>query len=218
MTRINGLTVFFAILFSVCLIGCSSKVIVYEPTMEMTLAEAISTTEKLIMTQHANWKPDNFFIRDDYMLWGYGVVTNQQGFATSLGYGTAYGSSKAVTRDVGNRVYYKSIKNVQMMSWTRKFKEWFVVSLIKVDGDFESTQHIYYTRNQDSAKLLVSSLNTIIRELADSDAKILQPESNSQSVPVGAAERLKSLNELYEKGLISKLEYNSKRQSILEDI
>lgn len=196
--------------------GCSSKVISYQSSNQMTLNDAILTTEELIMTQHENWRPDSFTIRNDYMLWGYGAATSTSGIATSFGYGVAYGTSKAVTRDIGNRVYYKNIKDVQLMTWSRKFKEWYVVSLIKTDGLNDSTQHIYYTRNQDSAKRLVDSLNIIRRELLDPANKIGLTETAKSGESTD--ERLISLKALYEQGLITEAEYHTKRQEILDSI
>lgn len=119
----------------VLLTGCGSTILAYEPTNKLTAREAYEEFDQLITTQHTDWRPKRLEINDRYIFW---------------------------SRDDGpEKFYFKELRSsAQLMSWHRKFKTWYVVSLIGKDGDVK--KHIYYTREQKQAERLVEAVNTII--------------------------------------------------------
>lgn len=132
----------------------------YSPK-EISINDANETVERLIMTQHRNWRPDYFVITDKYFGWDYGSV--QSGRSSGAVYNNVLvGSSQSTVRDVNERVYYLDVTNVQLYDWTRKFKQWYTVGLLDKNGNV--IKHVLRTRDLEDAELMVDSLNTILAE------------------------------------------------------
>jgi succinate dehydrogenase/fumarate reductase flavoprotein subunit len=146
--KINPIFRVLGLLFSLFLVGCGSDIIVYKPLSISNTQEASKTVEELTMSQPTGWRPDNIQIKDDYIYWSFGKRTECNQFAGCR----TYEDSK--------RIYYSSIKNIQLMSWHRKFKKWYVVSIIgKDDGVI---MHVFYTRDEDEGKHFADALNSVI--------------------------------------------------------
>ena len=138
----------------------SSSIISYTPQPVGNLNEAKDTVEELTLTQHQLWKPDYIELNDKYAAWGYGQISKTQGIAVASG-GIAGAESTTKTHNANERVYYNSIKEIQLMNWSRKFKKWYVVSLIGTDNQI--IKHVYYTQNMDSAKRFINAFQFIIK-------------------------------------------------------
>jgi hypothetical protein len=71
----------------------------------------------------------------------------------------AVGSGSSATRSAGTRIYYESTSDVVLYSWKRKFKQWYVVSLVG-----KMKQHMLRTRNLEEAKEMVDALEVVLHE------------------------------------------------------
>ncbi|EKO3500277.1 hypothetical protein VBP81_000196 [Vibrio fluvialis] len=148
------------LLVSTLLAACGTTPMNYSPK-EISINDANETVERLIMTQHRNWRPDYFVITDKYFGWDYGSV--QSGRSSGAVYNNVLvGSSQSTVRDVNERVYYLDVTNVQLYDWTRKFKQWYTVGLLDKNGNV--IKHVLRTRDLEDAELMVDSLNTILAE------------------------------------------------------
>jgi hypothetical protein len=137
--------------------GCTS-VIQYQPR-SMDVASAKELIDKLTMTQHPAWKPDYIEFNDTYVQWGYGAVTTGSGTGTVVG-GLAVSSGRSSTRSVGDRVYYNDVREIQLLDWTRKGKQWYVVSSLSTRGD---QTHLFRTRHIEDAQQYVDAIRTVMR-------------------------------------------------------
>ena len=148
---------------STLLVACGTTPITYSPK-DMSLNDANDTVERLVMTQHPNWRPDYFVIEDKCLGWDFGSV--QSGTFTGAVYNNLMvGSTKSSTRKVNERVYYSEIADVQLYDWTRKFKQWYTVGLVDKNG--KVLKHILRTRNLEDAEIMVDSINTVLLEHKD---------------------------------------------------
>ena len=161
-TVIRG--IFFPI-FLLFVTACGSNAISYQPTL-MSYSEALNVVEELTMTQHSEWKPDEFGITDKYVFWNYGFVTNSSSSAAIIADTAIVGKSQAETKLNNERIYFRTIKGVKLLDWQRKFKQWYVVSL--VDTEDRITKHALRTRSLDDAKRFMDAMESIIRERKDS--------------------------------------------------
>ena len=124
---------FFLSLLLLLVTACGSNSIPYQP-VAMDYNEALAVVEELTMTQHSEWKPDEFGIMDKYIFWNYGFVTNSSGSAAVIADTVVIGNSRAETKSNNERIYFKTIKGVKILDWQRKFKQWYVVSLVDTEG------------------------------------------------------------------------------------
>ncbi|EKO3466469.1 hypothetical protein D2H34_003531 [Vibrio fluvialis] len=148
------------LLVSTLLAACGTTPMNYSPK-KISINDANETVERLIMTQHRNWRPDYFVITDKYFGWDYGSV--QSGRSSGAVYNNVLvASSQSTVRDVNERVYYLDVTNVQLYDWTRKFKQWYTVGLLDKNGNV--IKHVLRTRDLEDAELMVDSLNTILAE------------------------------------------------------
>lgn len=132
------------------LTGCArNTIIAYEPTAQMNAQDASRVVEEMIMSQHSNWRPQNIVITSEYIVWNYGRITEPIGWGQGV-----------TSREISDRIYFNSMKNVQLMTWQRKFKEWYVVSVIGKDSD--SSKHIFYTRSEDEAKRFLDAFESLM--------------------------------------------------------
>lgn len=125
----------------------------------MDVVAAKELVEKLTMTQHPAWKPDYIEYNDSYIEWGFGSVTTGSASGTAVG-GLAVVSGRSSTRAVGNRLYYSDVREIQLLDWTRKGKQWYVVSSVSNRGD---QTHLLRTRYIEDAQQYVDALTTIIK-------------------------------------------------------
>ena len=148
------------IIFSLIILASCGGVdaIKYTPTT-MKLKDATDTVEELIMTQHPLWKPDSLEINDKYISWDFGYISKGKGTAIAVAPGFAVGRNSSVSNNKNERVYFHSIKDVQLSTWSRKFETWYVVSLIDKNGDI--FKHILHTRDLDDAKRFTDAINTL---------------------------------------------------------
>ncbi len=112
--------------------SCSS-VIPYKASDVSSFDEAKMLIEKHTYSQHKLWRPDYIQIGKDYMLWGFGQVSHTNAGAVSLG-SAAVGHATTTTRGRNERLYYSDIKSFQVISWKRKFKQWYVASVLTNRG------------------------------------------------------------------------------------
>lgn len=136
--------------------GCGTTPIAYNPN-PVTLEDAPIIIDRMVMTQHRAWKPDYFVITEHYFGWDFGTYSNG-----TIQNSIVYASTSSTTRSAAERVYYDEISDVKLLDWTRKFKQWYVVTLYREDGSL--IKHVLRTRKLKDAQLLVDALNTFIDE------------------------------------------------------
>lgn len=140
------------------LTGCGTSQLEYE-SKGISITKAYDVMDQLIMTQHKTWKPDYFVITEKYLGWGYGSVS--QGTTSAVVYGNVgLGSASGTIRDASERVYFNQVKSVQLLDWTRKFQQWYVVTLVDQNG--KKLKHILRTRNKKDAELMVDAVSQVI--------------------------------------------------------
>jgi hypothetical protein len=135
----------FLTLIMVALSGCTS-VIQYQPH-SMDVSAAKELIDKLTMTQHPAWKPDYIEFNDTYIQWGFGAVT----------------SGRSSTHNVGTRLYYSDVRDIQLLDWTRKGKQWYVVTSVNARGE---QTHLLRTRHLEDAQQYVDAIRTVIHAYA----------------------------------------------------
>jgi hypothetical protein len=148
-----------------CLVmsGCGTSPIKYEPAVsQMDAQRAMSTIEKLTMMQHPAWRPDYLAFEYDYMAWDFGQVSSHRSNAVVIPIGgtpVAVGGGRGTTRHSGNRIYFNDIKKVELLSWRRKFKQWYVVSIVGFRGE---RTHVLRTRHLEDAKSYVDAMQVVL--------------------------------------------------------
>ncbi|MDE1334124.1 hypothetical protein [Vibrio aestuarianus] len=151
---------FYLIFFLVFLSGCGTTAMNYQ-AKSMSISEAYDVMDEMVMTQHSNWKPDYFVITDKYLGWDYG--SKSSGTVNAVAYNNVvFGSSSSTTKKVGERVYFYKINGVQLYDWKRKFKQWYIVSLIDENG--KVIKHVLHTRSLSNAQKTVDALNVILSD------------------------------------------------------
>lgn len=139
--------------------GCASKTIAYQPTHRLGVKDASNTVEELTMTQHKKYKPDYIEIGEQYILWGYGTISKGHGgavgYSATTNINVAVGGSTTSTREVGDRVYYKAIKELRLSK-----KHGYVVTAISYDN--KEIKHLFYTRNIEQAESYIDAMNSLI--------------------------------------------------------
>jgi hypothetical protein len=123
----------------------------------MALNDALELIDRLIMEQHSTWRPDFVEVNDRYILLGYGTITRSSGSAV-VNNKIIVDSGSSNTRAAGNRVYYESTDKLVLYSWKRKFKQWYVVSMVG-----KKQQHMLRTRNLEEAKKMVNALEVVLQ-------------------------------------------------------
>ncbi|NOI89373.1 hypothetical protein F0235_02820 [Vibrio splendidus] len=147
-------------LLSLAVPGCGTVPIVYDANV-LPVEDSVYVIDKLIMTQHHNWKPEQFAITDHYFAWGFGSVSHSSGSATRIGStNLVLTESSTTTRTMANRIYYEDIAEIRLLDWTRKFKQWYVVTLFNERGS--AMRHVLRTRNLEDAQLMVDALSSFV--------------------------------------------------------
>lgn len=150
----------FSILAILLLSGCSTTPMNYESKI-MPIKEAYDVIDQMVMTQHQKWKPDYFVITDKYLGWGYGAIS--KGSSSGVVYNNiVLGSSSSTIRNVSEIVYFSKAKGVQLFDWTRKFKQWYVVSLVGQNDNV--IKHILRTRSVSDAQLMMDAMTVLLND------------------------------------------------------
>lgn len=100
------------------LAGCASKVVEYKAA-PITLDQAKSVIEQVLMEQPLKTRPEQVFFTDEYIGYGSGIISATSGFAsaTPIGVGAiTAGSSKTSSKAVQTRIYFNSIGTVTLYS------------------------------------------------------------------------------------------------------
>jgi len=143
--------------------GCGSKIL--HTPQKIEINEAIAISEELMMTQDKRWRPDGYTINEEYISFGYGTSTETpKAFSTHVS-----------TRDVGDRIYYKNIKNLRLIKWSSRLKTWYLVTVFYSGSRFSTqhkVKHIYYSRYQKNSELFYDALNSIMTYYNNSDIEI----------------------------------------------
>lgn len=117
------------------------------------------TIERLVMTQHQAFRPDDFIVTDDFFGWSFGAVSRGSFSGAAVG-GAVFGSSSERVRQLSDRAYYSQITEIRLYSWKRKMKQWWLVSL--VDKDDRIIIHALRTLSREDAELMVDSLDQFL--------------------------------------------------------
>lgn len=161
-TALRGM---FLPLFLLFATACGSNAISYKPEF-IDYNEALDVVEELTMTQHSEWKPDEFGITDKYIFWNYGFVATSSSSSAIIADSAIVGKSQVETKLNNERIYFRTIKGVKLLDWQRKFKQWYVVSLVDTEGRIK--KHVFRTRSLDDAKRFMDAMESIIRKRNDS--------------------------------------------------
>tara|TARA_R110002073_G_scaffold335678_1_gene528452 strand:- start:869 stop:1378 length:510 start_codon:yes stop_codon:yes gene_type:complete len=142
------------------LVGCGATPLSYQ-AQPISIDEAYSIIDQMVMTQNKKWKPDYFVITDKYLGWDYGSVSS--GGVNVVAYNNVgFGRSKATTRNVSDRVYFSKIKGVQMYDWKRKLQQWWTVALM---GDNDRIiKYVLRTKNLAEAQQMVDALTVLLND------------------------------------------------------
>ena len=154
-SRVGSLILCAALICAVS--GCTSVIQYQSHSMDVSSAKEL--IDKLTMTQHPAWKPDYIEFSDTYIQWGYGAVTTGSATGTVVA-GLAVSSGRSSTRSVGERVYYSDVREIQLLDWTRKGKQWYVVSSLSTHGD---QTFLFRTRHIEDAKQYVDAIRAVVR-------------------------------------------------------
>jgi hypothetical protein len=163
--KIFGSLSFFAVLRGLGVLvlvafvaACGTTKVDYVPR-PIELAAAQQNIERLVMTQHQAFRPDDFVFTDDFFGWSFGTVSRGT-FSGGVAYGMVVGSSSERVRQLSDRVYYSQVTEVRLYSWRRKGRQWWVVSLIGRDDTV--LMHALRTLSREDAELMVDSLNQFL--------------------------------------------------------
>lgn len=134
-------------MLAMLLSGCASNILEYSPKLGMNAQDAWEVVDELTMTQHLAWRPVYIEFKERYVVWGRGVTTR----------GLIGGSRSRESQD---RIYYKSIDRIQLMSWRRKLEQYYVVSIVRKDDS--NAAHILHTRSLVDAKRFLDAFETLL--------------------------------------------------------
>ena len=116
---------FRVLAFALVAVTCGgSRVLMYSPKTDMGIHESRETIEELMMTQHRAWRPDYVESNENYIVWGTGVISHTG----------AWTGTTTRTRSTGERIYYKHVDHLELLSWKRKSKQWYVVRVVRKEN------------------------------------------------------------------------------------
>lgn len=150
-----SLRILCAVALIAAIAACGTTQIAYV-AKPIELEAAQRNIERMVMTQHQDWRPDDFIFTDDFFGWSFGTLS-QGNFGGVTAGGAVFGSSSERVRQLSNRVYYSQVTEVRLYSWKRKTRQWYVVSLVGRDGTV--LMHMLRTLSREDAELMVDSLN-----------------------------------------------------------
>ena len=146
--------------------ACGGTIPIKYQASSMDINEAKDVLDELTWSQHPKWRPDAFLITEKYIAWDSGVISRSNGFATDIVPGTAIVSSTSIIKNIGDRYYYRSIQKVELSSWKRKFKQWYVVS---ITDTHDRLKHVLRTRILSDAKMFTDAMTTVVNNYRKSD-------------------------------------------------
>lgn len=168
--EVGDMRIFLVLLLLSTLVGCGTTPIAYQSNT-VPVEKAPMLIDKMVMTQHRAWKPDYFVITEHYFGWDFGTYSHGSGVSSASYYpynnvssGVIFSSSSTKTRRESERVYYDEIADVKLLDWTRKFKQWYVVTLYREDGS--KIIHILRTRKLEDAQLMIDAIDTFLNNRA----------------------------------------------------
>ncbi len=165
-------------LLVILLVGCGTTPMNYQ-AQPLSIAESYNVIDEMIMTQHRNWRPDYIVVTETYIGWGYGIqsstTTNAIGSDNS-----AFISSNSTTRSVGDRVYFSRVGQVQLYSWKRKFKQWYVVSLLDKRGKL--IKNVLRTRSLPDAEKMVDAITVVLSDKTAIEPSIAKPPQLADTI------------------------------------
>ncbi len=141
------------------LAGCGHTRMNYvgAPPAGMNREQAVSIVEQVFYEDYSKTKPQSVVVTDEYILLSDGVVSNGSSFgsATAIGSGAiAAGSSRVVTKEMGQRIYLRSIGDVGVFQHKMK-KGRYAVVIRATDG---STLRAVRTRSLENAQRFADAI------------------------------------------------------------
>lgn len=152
------------VIFSLFFSACGTSPIQYEATL-MEVDKAREIVEELTWAQHPTWRPSAFEINDKYIAWNFGTRSDSNAIAVG-GSGVVGASGSTISKNLGERAYFRSIEKVELLLWKRKFRTWYTVSLT---GKNNSHQYALRTRNLEDAKLFTDAMYTVVTFYKEKD-------------------------------------------------
>jgi len=140
------------------LAGCGHSRMSYTPVPMGTFVEAQSIVEQVFLEDYvSDQRPQSVVVGPEYILLSDGLVTTGDSVASAapIGVGAiAVGSSRSVTREEGQRIYYNSLGESTLHS--RKFKaNRYVILIRNTEG---ATLRRINTTNLDKAQRFLNAL------------------------------------------------------------
>ena len=205
------------------LTGCgSTSPMSYDPS-PMDFEDAIVDVERLIMTQHPIWRPDYIEFDSQYLLLGYGTRSTGRISGAAVG-GAVFGSTSSSTHAVSERLYFEQVKGITLMSWTRKMKQYYAISIRDSDG--EHVGHVYRTRDIESAEQFVDAMNVVVSkynenpetglDVPKSYSYVIVEKSGDANPEKDIYSELLKLDDLRKRGILSEEEFEAQKKKLLE--
>ncbi len=136
------------------LLSACTSVIEYKPKKNMSVETSIKVIEKLTISQHPTWRPDFININNEYISWGFGSVIKSSANSIQV-QNTTIAQGSSTVRNASERLYFEDIKKVELLSWKRKFKQWYVVSAIT---KHKERKNLLRTRYKDEAQNYIDAI------------------------------------------------------------
>lgn len=141
-----------AVLF---LTACSAKHIHYAPNAVATKSQAIKIIEQVFFEQPIKSLPQNVFITDDFIGLAKGIRSKSRGFGVGLSnnmnLGIGLGSSKTLSKEINQRIYFNSIQIPKLYTKKRRY-------IVQIRSDLGKTIINVYTQNENKAKKFIDSI------------------------------------------------------------
>jgi len=185
----------------------------YQPS-PMSLTDAIGVIDKMIMTQHQDWKPDFLEINDQYILWGEGAVSKgRDGMPITLG------SSNSTTHQVGYRLYYDSIGKIDFSYWRR---DYYLVSIRNKENKI--IRHVLRTKDQEGAKRFVDAMESLV-SFYNQNPKVGLATDELRAGEIDESDghrdiytELLQLDDLRQRGILTDAEFDAEKKKILAGV
>lgn len=127
------------LLATLVLAGCGHTRLNYvgTPPVGMNRQQAVSIVEQVFYEDYSKTRPQSVVVTDEYILLSDGIVSSGSSFGSATDFGgggaIAVGSSRVVTKEMGQRLYLRSIGDVGVFQNKVK-KGRYVVVIRGVDG------------------------------------------------------------------------------------
>ena len=87
-------------------------------------------------------------------------LCTQQSYPWCRPHTEAWAPRTTTTRESSERLYYKYVREVQLLDWIRKFRQWYVVDAL-LQGS-KGRKRLLVTREVDDAKRFVNALASLL--------------------------------------------------------